>query len=49
MADNLQQHGGQDREPINVHQDRELWYWSKKFGGGHSERVEEHQKRRQAT
>ena len=32
MADDLKQTGRQDDERINVNQDHELSYWSKRFG-----------------
>jgi hypothetical protein len=32
MADDLSKRGSQDRSRINVHEDYEVRYWSKKFG-----------------
>ncbi len=32
MADNLTDRGPADRDRINVHEDWEVTYWSKKFG-----------------
>jgi hypothetical protein len=32
MSDDLSNHGPRDRERVNVHEDWELNYWSKKFG-----------------
>jgi len=32
MADDLSKRGGQDRNRINVNEDHELAYWTKRFG-----------------
>jgi hypothetical protein len=32
MADDLSKRGSQDRSRINIHEDYEVRYWSKKFG-----------------
>jgi hypothetical protein len=32
MADNLKDRGAQDRARINIHEEHEVRYWTKKFG-----------------
>lgn len=32
MADNLQDRGAQDRARVNINEDHEVRYWTKKFG-----------------
>jgi hypothetical protein len=39
MADDRTQRGPQDRNRINIHEDYELKYWSKRFGVSDDELV----------
>lgn len=32
MSDDLNKRGAADRNRVNVHEDHELYYWTKKFG-----------------
>jgi hypothetical protein len=38
MADDLKNRGAQDRSRVNIHEDYEVQYWTKKWGEGAARR-----------
>lgn len=44
MADDLKNRGAQDRSRVNVHEDHEVRYWTKKWGVTREQLVEAVQK-----